>query len=105
MPAPSDPSLLTTEAGRQHTLKAPNGCVRTGLHSGRRVSLTLHPAEPGSGIHFCRTDLGISIEARFDRVTETRFCTVLGLSDQPECRVGTVEHLMAAVAGCGIDNL
>ena len=105
MPVLSELSLLTTQAGRQHTLKAPIGCVGTGLHSGRRVSLALHPAEPGSGIRFVRSDLGISVEARFDRVTETRLCTVLGLGEQPECRIGTVEHLMAAAAGCGIDNL
>lgn len=88
----------------QRTLKAAIDCVGTGVHSGRRVSLTLRPAEAGTGIVFRRTDLGIDIPARFDRVIETRLCTVLALPDQPAMRLGTVEHLMAALAGCGVDN-
>jgi UDP-3-O-[3-hydroxymyristoyl] N-acetylglucosamine deacetylase len=88
----------------QRTLKASIGCVGTGLHSGRRVSLTLRPAAAGTGIVFRRTDLGIDIPARFDRVTDTRLCTMLAAgTDQAAC-VGTVEHLMAALFGAGIDN-
>jgi UDP-3-O-[3-hydroxymyristoyl] N-acetylglucosamine deacetylase len=88
----------------QQTLKAPIGCVGTGLHSGRRVELRLLPAPAGTGIVFRRTDLGVAIPARFDHVIDTRLCTVLGLPDQPEARVGTVEHLMAALVGAGVHN-
>jgi UDP-3-O-[3-hydroxymyristoyl] N-acetylglucosamine deacetylase len=85
----------------QCTLKAAIGCVGAGLHSGRRVCLTFHPAAADHGIVFRRTDLGVEIPARFDRVVDTRLCTVL---EQDGARVGTVEHVMAALLGCGIDN-
>ncbi len=89
----------------QHTLKSPIGCVGVGVHSGRRVSLTLCPAAPGTGIVFCRTDLDdTDIPARFDLVTDTRLCTVVADPTDPTRSVGTVEHLMAALAGAGIDN-
>jgi UDP-3-O-[3-hydroxymyristoyl] N-acetylglucosamine deacetylase len=88
----------------QRTLKAPIGCVGVGLHSGRRVRLRLLPAPAGSGIVFRRVDLGLDIPARFDHVVETRLCTVLGLPGRPEARVGTVEHVMAALAGAGVHN-
>jgi UDP-3-O-[3-hydroxymyristoyl] N-acetylglucosamine deacetylase len=90
---------------RQHTLKAPIGCVGIGVHSGTRVRLRLVPAETGHGIVFRRTDLGLDIPARFDRVVDTRLCTVLGHESDPTARVGTVEHLMAALFGGGIDNV
>lgn len=88
----------------QRTLKAAIGCVGVGVHTGRRVSLTLRPAEAGTGIVFRRADLGLDFPARFDRVIDTRLCTVLGVPGQPAARLGTVEHMMAAFAGCGIDN-
>jgi UDP-3-O-[3-hydroxymyristoyl] N-acetylglucosamine deacetylase len=78
--------------------------VGVGVHSGRRVSLTFHPAEAGTGIVFRRSDIGLDFPARFDRVIDTRLCTVLGVPGQPLARLGTVEHMMAAFAGCGIDN-
>ena len=90
---------------RQCTVRAAIGCTGVGLHSGRRVALTLRPAEPGSGIVFRRTDIGVAFPARFDRVVDTRLCTVLGAADDASVRIGTIEHLMAALAGCGIDNL
>lgn len=86
----------------QHTLKAPIGCVGVGLHSGCRVSLTFHPAPAGHGIVFRRADLGIDIAARFNSVVDTRLATVLGSG---EVRISTVEHVMAALAGCSIDNV
>jgi len=85
-------------------LKASIGCIGVGLHSGRKVALTLHPAAAGTGIVFHRSDLGVSIPARFDRVVDTRLCTALGAEGRPEVRIGTVEHVMAALAGCGIDD-
>jgi UDP-3-O-[3-hydroxymyristoyl] N-acetylglucosamine deacetylase len=89
---------------RQHTLKSAIGCVGVGLHSGREVRLMLHPSQPGTGIVFRRTDLGIDIPARYDLVADTRLCTQISPADRPDVRVGTVEHVMAALAGVGIDN-
>ncbi len=88
----------------QRTLKSSIDCVGVGLHSGRRVSLTLRPAPIGHGIVFRRSDIGVSIPARFDHVVDTRLCTVLGLPGRPEARIATVEHVMAALAGAGITN-
>jgi len=95
---------LSTQAIWQCTLKAPIGCVGVGLHTGRRVSLNLRPADPNHGIVFRRTDLGRDIPARFDRVVDTQFATVLGDEHWASARVGTVEHLMAALSALGIDN-
>jgi len=89
----------------QRTLKRPVSCSGPGLHTGETVSLTLLPGEPNSGIVFKRIDIeeGDSlIPASWDRVVDTRLCTVLGNTDG--VTIGTVEHLMAALAGCGIDN-
>lgn len=93
--------FITAETGRRKTLKASIGCVGVGLHSGRRASVTLHPAAAGTGIVFRRSDLGIEIPALFDRVTDTRLCTAIG---EGEGRIGTIEHVMAALAGCGVDD-
>jgi UDP-3-O-[3-hydroxymyristoyl] N-acetylglucosamine deacetylase len=88
----------------QRTLKAPISCVGVGLHTGRRASLTFRPAAVDHGIVFRRTDLGVDLRARFDSVVDTTLSTVLGLP-QGGARIGTVEHVMAALVGCGIDNL
>lgn len=92
----------------QTTFKTSIDCVGIGLHSGRRVRMVLHPAAPYHGIVFRRTDLGTGlghdIPARFDLVADTRLATVLAAPSDPSIRVGTVEHIMAALAGCGIDN-
>jgi UDP-3-O-[3-hydroxymyristoyl] N-acetylglucosamine deacetylase len=101
MPLNMVPELATW---RQRTLKAPIGCVGVGLHSGLRVNMTLRPARADHGVVFRRTDLGIEIPARFDHVVDTRLATVLGLDDGA-ARIGTVEHLMAALAGSLIDNV
>lgn len=101
---PSSP-FRDERASLQHTLKSPIGCVGVGVHSGRRVSLTLVPADIDTGIVFRRTDLGdCDIPARFDLVTDTRLCTVLTDPAEPGRSVSTVEHVMAALAGAGIDN-
>ncbi len=89
----------------QRTLKAAICCVGVGLHSGQRVNVALKPAPAHSGIVFRRTDLGIDIPARFDQVSDTRLCTVLASPDHPDVRIGTVEHLMAALSACGISNI
>ena len=90
---------------RQRTLNSRINCTGIGLHSGAKVSMTLGPGAPNDGIIFVRTDIGgggARIPARWDRVVCTRLCTTIGNSDG--VTVGTVEHLMAAFAGCGIDN-
>jgi UDP-3-O-[3-hydroxymyristoyl] N-acetylglucosamine deacetylase len=88
----------------QRTLKAAIHCVGVGLHSGRHVTMVLQPAAANTGIVFRRIDLGIDIPARFDAVVDTKLCTVLAAPDAPEARIGTVEHVMAALTACGIDN-
>ena len=86
----------------QRTLKSRIPCVGIGVHSGRRVSLTLLPAPAGHGIVFRRTDLGRDVPAHHSHVVDTKLCTVIG---EGSARVGTIEHLMAALAGAGVDNV
>jgi UDP-3-O-[3-hydroxymyristoyl] N-acetylglucosamine deacetylase len=88
----------------QRTLASTIDCTGTGLHSGQRVRLVMAPAAPGTGIIFRRADTGVGIPARHDHVRDTTLCTVIGLSDEPGMRIGTVEHLMAALSAAGIDN-
>jgi UDP-3-O-[3-hydroxymyristoyl] N-acetylglucosamine deacetylase len=96
--------FLPIDRTSRRTLRTAIGCVGVGLHSGRKVSLTLRPAAGGTGILFRRTDLGIDIPARFDRVMDTRLCTALVAEDAPQARIGTVEHVMAALAGTGVTD-
>ena len=89
----------------QHTLKNPINCTGIGLHSGQKVRMTLHPAELGTGICFRRVDLpgpDRDIPARWDTVSNTVMCTTI--ANEAGASVATIEHLMAALAGCGIDN-
>jgi len=89
----------------QRTLKTSINCSGVALHSGLKVSMTLFPADANSGIVFKRIDIagrGAEIPARWDHVVDTRMCTTLGNDDG--VTIGTVEHLMAALAGCGVDN-
>jgi len=74
-----------------------------GLHTGKVITLTLRPAEAGTGIVFHRVDLApaISIEAKSANVVSTRLSTTIG---RGETSVSTIEHLMAALYSCGIDN-
>ncbi len=93
------------DAIRQRTLNSRIGCSGIALHTGARVTMSLSPAEPDTGIVFVRTDIeggGARIPARWDHVVCTRLCTTVGNRDGVQ--VGTIEHLMAALAGCGIDN-
>lgn len=92
-------------AARQRTLREAVGRRGVALHAGRECALTLRPAPPDHGVVFRRTDVSgadPSIPARWDRVAETRLCTTLG--NEAGVAVSTVEHLMAALAGCGVDN-
>ncbi|MFV0282608.1 MAG: UDP-3-O-acyl-N-acetylglucosamine deacetylase [Castellaniella sp.] len=88
----------------QRTIKQSVSTTGVGLHSGRRVVLTLRPAEPNTGIVFHRVDLPevVDLPARADAVGDTRMASVL---QQGNVRVSTVEHLMSALAGLGVDNL
>ena len=88
----------------QRTLRNEIKTMGIGLHSGLKVEMTLRPAPPNSGIRFYRTDLQppICLPAQASLVGDTRLAPTL------ECdgvKVATVEHLLAAVAGLGIDNL
>lgn len=89
---------------RQRTLKTAIDCVGVGVHSGRRVNLTIRPAAVDHGIVVRRSDLNRQIAARFDNVADTRMCTTLADPNMASARVGTVEHLMAALSAMNIDN-
>jgi UDP-3-O-[3-hydroxymyristoyl] N-acetylglucosamine deacetylase len=100
------PSKRILVLPQQHSLKNPISCSGVGLHSGARVNMTLRPAGPNTGLVFRRTDVtdrNPEIAARWDTVVETVMCTTIGNEDG--VRVATIEHLMSALAGCGIDNL
>jgi UDP-3-O-[3-hydroxymyristoyl] N-acetylglucosamine deacetylase len=88
---------------KQRTLKNIIRATGVGLHTGDKVYMTLRPAAPNTGIVFRRTDLNppVDIHARPDCVGDTRLSTTLVKGD---VRVSTVEHLLSAMAGLGIDN-
>ncbi len=88
---------------KQRTLRNPIKATGVGLHTGEKVFLTLSPAPIDNGIVFRRTDLSPVevIPATADNVGDTTLSTSLGLGD---VRVSTVEHLLSAMAGLGIDN-
>jgi UDP-3-O-[3-hydroxymyristoyl] N-acetylglucosamine deacetylase len=90
----------------QGTIKTDIQMTGIGLHTGAPVSMTLKPAPADHGIVFVRADLPAGdnvIPAMWDRVTDTRLCTVI--SNEQGASVGTIEHVMAALRGCGIDNV
>ena len=90
---------------RQRTLKSIVKATGVGLHGGRKVRMTLRPAAPDTGIVFHRVDLDpvVTLPADPYAVCDTRMCS--GLQGNGGVKVGTVEHLMSALAGLGIDNL
>lgn len=89
---------------KQRTLKSLTRAVGVGLHSGQRVELTLRPAPPDTGIVFRRVDLPdpVDIVMSATAVTDTRMASTVSSGN---AKVATVEHLMSACAGLGIDNL
>lgn len=89
---------------KQRTLKKVVSATGVGLHSGEKVTLTLRPAGSDTGIVFKRTDLpgAPTIQATPDAVRDTRMCSAL---EHEGARVATVEHLMSALAGLGVDNI
>ncbi|MDD3371165.1 MAG: UDP-3-O-acyl-N-acetylglucosamine deacetylase [Alphaproteobacteria bacterium] len=93
------------QASMQKTLAKAVECSGVGVHSGQTVTMRLCPAPEDTGIVFIRTDLvngARKIPARWDNVVDTRLCTVIG--NDHGGKVATVEHLMAAISACGIDN-
>jgi len=88
---------------KQRTLKNTIRATGVGLHSGDKVYLTLHPAEPNSGIRFRRVDLDepVTIIATPENVGETMLSTTLV---KDKVKIATIEHLLSAFAGLGIDN-
>lgn len=88
---------------KQHTLNAPVSISGTGLHTGVMVDMTLRPANPGFGFQFQRIDLPGQpiIKADCDLVTDTSRGTTL---EDNGARVSTVEHVLAALVGMGVDN-
>ena len=90
----------------QVTIQNPISCYGIGVHSGKTTHLTLKPAAENTGIVFVRTDLNSDnnfIEATYANVTETSLCT--GIKNASSAKVSTIEHIMAAIWGCGIDNM
>ncbi len=88
---------------KQRTLKDEVDCIGIGLHTGEKVRINLKPAPPNTGIKFVRTDLDghPMIEAHFKNVVDTTLATTIGFNG---FKVFTIEHLMAAFFGLGIDN-
>ncbi|MGD8558676.1 MAG: UDP-3-O-acyl-N-acetylglucosamine deacetylase [Gammaproteobacteria bacterium] len=89
----------------QHTLKDSFTCVSRGLHSGLKIVMRVTPGEANSGIVFFRRDVDATraeIPARWTNVKDTRLSTTI--ANRNGVRVSTVEHLMAALYACGIDN-
>jgi UDP-3-O-[3-hydroxymyristoyl] N-acetylglucosamine deacetylase len=89
----------------QHTLKSPVIFTGVGLHTGRTARMVVRPASADYGIWFRRTDVAQGdqmVPARWDAVAPSRLCTVIG--NDSGVTVSTVEHVMAALAGCGIHN-
>jgi UDP-3-O-[3-hydroxymyristoyl] N-acetylglucosamine deacetylase len=91
---------MTQQRTLQNTIRA----TGVGLHSGEKVSIVLRPAPPDTGIVFRRIDLDpvVEIPARAELVSETMLCTGLAASG---AKAMTIEHLMSALAGLGVDNL
>jgi UDP-3-O-[3-hydroxymyristoyl] N-acetylglucosamine deacetylase len=86
----------------QLTLRAVAACRGIGLHCGKPVTMRMRPAAPDAGIVFRRVDAGAEIRALWSNTREAALSTVL--SNGEGIQIGTIEHLMAALAGSGIDN-
>mgnify|MGYP000959272671 CR=1 FL=1 len=87
----------------QRTLKKETGCFSIGLHTGRKINMKIKPAPADTGIVFVRKDLPDSapIYARYDNVSDTTLATTIGFNG---ATVSTVEHLLSAFSGMGVDN-
>jgi UDP-3-O-[3-hydroxymyristoyl] N-acetylglucosamine deacetylase len=93
---------------QQRTLKALTRAVGVGLHSGQKVELTLRPAPPDTGIVFRRIDLPVPVDipVNVDAVCDTRMATTISAEGDPGApKVQTIEHILSACAGLGLDNV
>ena len=93
---------------RQRTLKSITRAVGVGVHSGQKVELTLRPAAPDAGITFRRVDLPVPVDIAVNAlaVSDTRMASTISVGGDPGApKVQTIEHLMSACAGLGLDNL
>lgn len=93
---------------QQRTIKAITRAVGVGVHSGQKVELTLRPAPPDTGVVFRRTDLPVAVEIPVNAyaVSDTRMASTISVAGDPGApKVQTIEHLMSACAGLGLDNL
>jgi UDP-3-O-[3-hydroxymyristoyl] N-acetylglucosamine deacetylase len=93
---------------QQRTLKSLTRAVGVGLHSGQKVELVLRPAAPDTGIVFRRVDLPtpVDIPVRADAVCDTRMASTISVGGDPGApKVQTIEHILSACAGLGLDNL
>ena len=93
---------------RQRTLKSLTRAVGVGVHSGHKVELTLRPAPPDTGIVFRRTDLPVPVDIPVSAtaVSDTRMASTISPGGDPGApKVQTIEHLLSACAGLGLDNL
>ncbi|MDO9073970.1 MAG: UDP-3-O-acyl-N-acetylglucosamine deacetylase [Rubrivivax sp.] len=93
---------------QQRTIKAITRAVGVGVHSGQKVELTLRPAPPDSGITFRRVDLPVAVDIPVNAftVSDTRMASTISPGGDPGApKVQTIEHLMSACAGLGLDNL
>lgn len=103
---PKSSTLSTTRA--ECTLNAPVSVSGVGLFTGENVAVRFVPADCGVGVCFCRVDLPGKplIEAKLSNVVSTSRCTMLGTNiEEREASVQTVEHVMAAISACGLDNV
>ncbi len=85
----------------QRTVAGRVSCTGVGLHSGKPATLTLAPAPVDAGVTFVRMDLGVEVPATADKVVDTTLSTTIGVGP---ARIATVEHVLAALTGMGIDN-
>src|SRR5215208_6241900 len=101
--AKRDSGLFNLPVQHQQTINRPASFSGVGLHSGNRVNMTFLPAPPNTGIRFRRVDLADKpeIEARVENVAENNRSTTLAKGNT---RIHTVEHVLAAFAGFGVDN-
>jgi UDP-3-O-[3-hydroxymyristoyl] N-acetylglucosamine deacetylase len=96
---------LISDPYYQHTLKESFTCVGPGLHTGQKIVMRVTPGDINTGIVFIRRDVEpccSEIQANWQNVRETRLSTTI--ADKNGIRVSTIEHLMAALYACGIDN-
>ena len=92
----------------QTTIKKKISTSGIGLHKGDLINITLKPSKPNSGITFIRTDIEgdlakRSILANYKNVSDTNMCTTI--KNETDCKISTIEHLMAALSGSGVDNI